>query len=203
MFSLKHNFIFVHIPKTGGNSIQNILMRYSEDRIVSVAPHHDGIERFQIRSSGLNLHKHSTLSDYQRELGEVRVRTMFKFTSVRNPWERMISLYFSPHSRRTSWDRDEFINVVTRATSIAHHVSLRKDPDVFNKVDYIIRFEQLNEDFKKVCELIGIPEAVLPVRNESRREYYAKYYDGELVEIVRNRFIHEIEHFHYEFIRSN
>jgi len=35
MISIKHNFIFIHVPKTAGNSFQNILKNYSEDKIVS------------------------------------------------------------------------------------------------------------------------------------------------------------------------
>ena len=34
MISHKHKFIFVHAPKTAGNSIQNLLQSYSEDIIV-------------------------------------------------------------------------------------------------------------------------------------------------------------------------
>jgi len=50
MISLKYGFIFIHIPKTAGNSIQNVLKLYSEDKIVCTAPYQDGVERFELRS---------------------------------------------------------------------------------------------------------------------------------------------------------
>ena len=41
MISIKKNFLFIHVPKTGGNSMQNILRDYSEDQIVALAKHQD------------------------------------------------------------------------------------------------------------------------------------------------------------------
>jgi hypothetical protein len=32
MISTSHQFLFVHIPKTGGNSIQTILLPFSDDQ---------------------------------------------------------------------------------------------------------------------------------------------------------------------------
>jgi hypothetical protein len=110
LISLAHNFLFVHIPKTVGNSIQNVLRTYSEDKIVRLAPHQDGIERFEVRSDKFNIHKHSTLQDYRAELGDEVFQRLFKFTSVRNPWDRMVSFYFSPHRGPVSWNREQFAN---------------------------------------------------------------------------------------------
>jgi N6-adenosine-specific RNA methylase IME4 len=100
MISLRNRFLFVHIPKTAGNSIQSVLCDYSEDRIVTRGGQ-DGVERFEVRSAGRELEKHSTLADYYRELGEETAAGLFKFTCVRNPWDRMISFWFSPHRRET------------------------------------------------------------------------------------------------------
>ena len=93
MISLKHGFLFIHIPKTAGNSIQNILQDYSEENLVCGAPYQDGVERFEVRSDDYTIHKHSTLSDYHQQLGSEVIDSLFKFTCVRNPWERMISFY--------------------------------------------------------------------------------------------------------------
>jgi hypothetical protein len=205
LISLAHNFLFVHIPKTAGNSIQNVLRDYSEDKIVCLAPHQDGFERFEVRSDKFNIHKHSTLRDYQAELGDEVLQRLFKFATVRNPWERMISLFFSAGRGPAAWDREQFVKFVAQKPSLADYVALggnNTKPHRFDNMDYLIRYENLNDDFNKVCNLIGIPWVPLPVRNKSNRRHYSSYYDDELVELVRNRFPEEIIHFGYEFEKS-
>ncbi len=50
MLSLKNNFLFIHLPKTAGNSIQGNLQHYSEDDVVCLNDLQDGIERVEIRN---------------------------------------------------------------------------------------------------------------------------------------------------------
>jgi hypothetical protein len=76
------------------------------------------------------------------------------------------------------------------------------EEDPFTNVDYIMRFENLAEDFRAVCAAIGISAPTLPQYNRSNREHYSKYYDNELRELVRTRFAAEIERFNYEFERQ-
>ena len=205
MISLKHNFLFIHIPKTAGNSIQNVLRAYSEDRIVCMAPHQDGVERFEVRSDRFNIHKHSTLLDYRSQLDEEMFQRLFKFTSVRNPWDRLISFYFSPHRGRVIWDRQEFMRFVEVIPPLTDHIALEapnnsdSGTNCFSYINHFIRFENLNHDFQQVCEQTGIPYTPLPQRNKSEHQYYKSYYDEEIVELVTRRFSEEIRFFGYTF----
>lgn len=203
MISLKHGFLFIHIPKTAGNSIQNILKDYSEEKLVCVAPHQDGVERFEVRSDDYTIHKHSTLSDYHQQLGSDVIDGLFKFTCVRNPWERMISFYFSPHRGEISWDRGRFISLLGNVLPTTDFISLSGAEDVcsqcFENMNHYIRYEELEAGFKRLCERISIPFTCLPRRNVSRRQHYSTYYDEELKELVRQRFMREITFFDYEF----
>ena len=199
MISLSKSFLFVHIPKTAGNSIQNILREYSEDEIV-VSGGQDGVERFEVKSGGRDLVKHSTLEDYYRELGKKQADAMFKFACVRNPWDRLISYYFSPHRRETEWSPRRFKKFVERDVAPLQEYFTRREDDVgspFDNVDFVIRFESLNEDFGHVCEQLGIPRVELPVRNRSERGSAADYYDSKLAKWVADRFGEEIEYFNY------
>ena len=200
MISFQNRFLFVHIPKTAGNSIQSVLRDYSEDQLVALRNEQDGIERFGLRNPKYKIKKHSTLSEYRDALGDERFRTLYKFTCVRNPWDRMVSYYFTPTQNPETWNRKKFRAIISKAVSVADYLRLDNgEDDPFANVDYIIRFENLADDFRAVCTAIGISPPTLPRYNRSSREHYAKYYDDELREFVRTRFAAEIQRFNYAF----
>lgn len=214
MLSIKHKFLFIHVPKTGGNSIQNILADYSEDTVIANEEHQDGIERFEIRNSIYKLKKHSKLSRYRKLLDAELYQQLFKFATIRNPWDRMISMYFSPHRGTDKWDRGEFVRMVQNSTTLQDYITL---PSYSNKIlkhlglptrpqpldrdiDYLIRFETLNDDFNTACKKIGLPATTkLPVRNRSDRKHYSHYYDDELRTLVKQKFANEIAYGGYMF----
>lgn len=210
MISLEHNFLFVHIPKTGGNSVQSILSKYSEDQIVAKTKFQDGVERFAVQSQYAGLSKHSTLRQYRKCIqNESIFENLFKFTIVRNPWDRMISFYFSPHRNVEEWNREKFIELVAREKRLEDFISYkRKMPwesganfmrKAFSTVDFVIRFESLQEDFSVVLDKLGISSEILPVRNSSKRSSVQEYYDEDLVKLVEKRFKNEIDYFGYSF----
>jgi hypothetical protein len=200
MISLQKRFLFVHIPKTAGNSIQSTLRDYSEDQLVALRKEQDGIERFGLRNPNYKIKKHSTLGEYRDALGDEQFRSLYKFTCVRNPWDRMISYYFTPTQSPENWDRKKFRDIISKAVSVADYLRLGPgEEDPFANADYIIRFENLADDFCTVCGTLGISPAALPQYNRSNREHYSKYYDDELRHLVRTRFAAEIERFGYTF----
>jgi hypothetical protein len=98
------------------------------------------------------------------------------------------------------WDRKEFKRLILKAVSVAGYLRLDKgESDPFGNVDYVMRFENLADDFRTVSAKLGIPPAPLPQYNRSDREHYSKYYDAELRELIRKRFAPEIERFGYAF----
>jgi len=200
MISLQKRFLFVHIPKTAGNSIQSVLRDYSEDQLIALRKEQDGIERFGLRSTKYKIKKHSTLNEYHRALGEEQFRDLYKFTCVRNPWDRMVSYYFTPTQNPETWNRKKFREIISKALSLADYLRLDNgEGDPFANVDCIMRFENLADEFRAVCDTIGIPPPALPRYNRSSRDHYSKYYDDELREFVGARFAAEIERFNYRF----
>jgi hypothetical protein len=200
MISLQKRFLFVHIPKTAGNSIQSVLRDYSEDELVALRSEQDGVERFGLRNPKYKIKKHSTLAEYREALGNEQFRSLYKFTCARNPWDRMVSYYFTPTQKVTAWDPKKFRKVISRAVSVAEYLQLDKgEGNPFGNVDYIMRFENLAGDFRTVCAALDISPTTLPQHNRSNREHYSKYYDDLLRELVRDRFAAEIDRFGYVF----
>lgn len=215
MISHQKNFLFVHIPKTGGNSIQTLLKEHSEDVVTCHTPNQDGIERFGITNPDYNLRKHSPLSEYHAALPREMFNRLFKFATIRNPWDMMVSFYFSPNLGNNEWDREKFLLMLQDTPTLRYYIEV---PSLFQKtmakigvrcapgnkpldrfLDALMRFEHLEEDFKSVCEKIEIPHTPLPVRNKSEREHYSVYYDQELIDLVQQKFSEEIKLGRYQF----
>lgn len=204
MLSTAHNFLFVHIPKTAGNAIQDNLRGYSDDVIVSLSPHQDGVERFEIRSPTYKTVKHSTLAEYEQEYGPEMLASLFKFTCVRNPWDRCMSHYFSPHRGDVAWDKHEFLEFVdTVVMPFAHYTSrgplIETACKATKNVDFVIRYENLEADFAEVCRQLGLPQLRLAHRNKSPRTNLRKYYDADSIRRVATRFKDEASCFGYSY----
>jgi Sulfotransferase family len=203
MISFQKRFLFVHIPKTAGNSIQSALRDYSEDELIALRSEQDGVERFGLRNPKYKIKKHSTLAEYRTALGEAEFGGLYKFTCVRNPWDRMVSYYFTPTQKTEAWDKKKFRKIISKALSAADYLRLDDyEQDPFGNVDFVMRFENLMDDFRTVCATLGISPTTLPQYNRSNRKHYSKYYDDELRELVRTRFAAEIERFGYTFERG-
>ena len=86
------NSIFIHIPKTAGNFLtKEIFLRYSQDYML-VKPGQDGEDRFEIRGQ-ITKSKHMTLKEYAEYTD---ISKYYIIASIRDPLERLISLYFTP-----------------------------------------------------------------------------------------------------------
>jgi hypothetical protein len=192
MISHKHKFIFVHINKTGGTSIEVLLKKYSN--------------KFKRHQSIIDLNKEASSNDY------------FKFTFARNSWDRFLSLYkyriktnqtnlgsnpipFKEWAKHIYDKNPEYYNTPNKFKLLLLSDQLDWITDAKGSVnmDFIGRFEKLQEDFNIVCDKIGIPHPQLPHKNKSNHKHYTEYYDDETRQIVAEKFAKDIKYFDYEF----
>lgn len=189
----RHRCIYVHIPKTGGVSVAKAL--------------------FGNYGAG-----HVPITMHRRIFGDALFEQYFKFTFVRNPWDRVVSAYtflrkggmdredkaFAARHIAPYADFDQFVRCWLSAESARRSLHFRPQSDWLCLrdgtlgVDYIGRFERLAEDFKVVCEQLGI-QANLAHHNASQRHDYRQYYTGETAAIVGEVYQRDIALLDYAF----
>ena len=204
MISHTHKFIFIHIPKCGGTSIErafkidagkfdpNILTGRSQDTTWSTTGpgslYHDWLQ-------------HTTLKEMQVNF-KINTKDFFTFTCVRNPWDRLVSSFF--YEQRFNSKLTSFKNFIKKPTYANNQHSLSQYEYVIDYkdrpgVDFIMRLETLQKDFDIACDKIGIARKELPHINKSKHKHYTEYYDEETREIVAEKYAKDIEYFGYEF----
>jgi len=186
MYNSKFNFLFVHISKTGGTSVLDTLRKLPGNK------------------RGRGIHDHFTFEEYIDMWGETKITAAFKFTFVRNPWDKVVSDCFYNVKKGLLVDDPLVFEKYVR--SIVDNNDRWKMPMIdwltwedSVTVDFIGKFENLQEDFNIVCDKIGIPRQELPYKNKSKHKHYTEYYDDETREIVAEKYKKDIGVFGYEF----
>ena len=91
--SKKEKFIFVHIPKTAGTSIKSALEKqFVNDAEKLVRPEMRSEVYSRLMSKMAPVPPHLSLADSEK-LFDIDIRKYRVVISVRNPWERLISLF--------------------------------------------------------------------------------------------------------------
>src|SRR5687768_4779420 len=205
MISHSHQCIFVHIPKCGGTSIENVI--WPEPRNTSdlwmgfVSKFHN-----KYQTGGL---QHLIAIQIWEEVGEAVFNSYFKFTIVRNPWDKAISQYFYMRQRPDlreyiGMKEDDPFKVYLGLTRKKLHVQWEKQHKFFKDhngetmVDYIGRLETMQQDTSNIFERLGIKSEVLHV-NATRHQHYSEYYDDESMEMVGEMYKEDIEILGYSF----
>jgi sulfotransferase famil protein len=197
VISTSKNFLFIHIPKTAGNSIQIALAPYADDVVVPrIAPsrHVKDISDAQgllVYNKDLGVSKHPPLRKYKRKLGD-RFQSFFVFTVIRNPFDRAISaLAFRKGNLKEKPTMEDFIPQKPQSFFVTIDDKVA--------VENFIRFENLQEDFDRICEKVGIPIQTLPHKNASDRGHYSDYYTDETRRFIAEKYAQDLENFGYRF----
>ena len=213
IISQGRNYIFVHIPKTGGTALALALeaRAMKDDILIGDTPK---AKRRRKRLKGMQaagrIWKHSTLADIDGLVPAAFIEQAFAVTLVRNPWDRLVSYYH--------WLRDqgfdhpavglakalefsEFLNApLTRASiSNAPYASYLKtahgrDPDA-----HFIRLEHFDEDAAPFWDHLGF-RLDLPWANASRRQAdYRSYYSDSDAALLGRLCQEDVDRFGYSF----
>lgn len=195
MISDDFKCIFVHIPRCAGTSIDFFFKNYGGNTIDCF---HDTIDMIKAKYP-------------------IKFKKYFKFTFVRNTWDRILSWYFYHRdSEKISPYKDmSFREWIKRGMPIHKTWFWKKwqkeggsDPlnqmeYISDELDFIGRFENLENDFEKVLDWIGIKYSKLPHLRKTKKRDYRNFYDEETRKLVERKFKEEIEYFGYRFYKKD
>lgn len=191
----RHKCIFVRIPKCATRSVSMSLF-------------------------GNLAGSHRTVKDYQIVFSAREFEDYFKFTIVRNPWDRLVSAFFFlkkggvdeedlEFSKRYLSKYPDFDSFVEKGLldddiiNWIHFVPQYKFVclrDNMLATDFVGRVESLDRDFATIANKLGIEAALSKINvTRSRKKDFRSYYTKRTVEIVSEIYRDDIELFGYRF----
>ena len=184
-------FIFLHIPKNAGSSITKTLANYI------------GVDREVLRPQK---YKFLSIGDV-RGNGGPRVKLLhpegiyFVFSVLRNPWDRVVSYFHYLQqikqppgnlSKDVTFDRwvrnGGFKGLRPQHTHVGYG----------DRLDYLARFETLQDDWVKICEGLGIDTPLIHDK-KSKHKPFREYYGSVTQHLVGRFYKEDIKRFGYEF----
>lgn len=187
--------IFVHIPKCAGTTICRFL--FGQDKVT-----------------------HRSIARYQLIFSPAEFERYFKFTFVRNPWDRLVSAYhflaagggtegdqrWAADYLRPAGDFTRFVEewlprpeVQRRHYFRPQHTYVGLPGAAAPAVDFVGRVETLDEDLATVCQRLG-REPVIPGRvNRSEHRDYRDLYQPRTRRMAAEVYRRDLEWFGYEF----
>ena len=157
--------------------------------------------------------EHMTAVDARKQLGDAIWNSYFKFTIVRNPYDRMLSRYFwSMKARprhREEWGietLDQFLRYRAEYVNENWLIYTHGDQIV---VDDTVRFENFEGDLARISDRLGLDRNIyddmkgdprqvrFPPRRRAPRRAPAETIGPAQAEIIRTLCIKEIEAFDY------
>lgn len=205
----RHGLWFVDIPRTSSSSIKVELGQifgkaYGKSNLLD-----------KEYSQAQIFPDHVPAQQMREIIGKELWATLFAFAVVRNPWDRMVSLFTYRKKLGDLPKNISFKNYILQFTSPRYLLdgSLHsKRPYYYGMseyildsrdnviVDFIARYENRDLDFKKISERIGIELGSLHIQKGSTfKRHYAEYYDEETKNIVGRIFSKDIELLAYSF----
>jgi len=156
--------------------------------------------------------QHYNLVKLKEIISDDVFHSYFKFSVVRNPWDRFISHVawskgiWNDKNILTHDDVELALNKLklTPEEQLNNHLQHQWKflCDVKGNIacDFVGRFESLQQDWDKLRQILNV-EAPLPKRMVSHHEHYSKYLNDRQVDFLGKYYERDINLFNYKFER--
>lgn len=165
--------VFIHVPRTGGVALKWAL--------------NNKINNLEY----INAQDHSHATERRQRLGS-KWNEVYKFTIVRNPWDRAVSLY---HHCDITMPFDQWV----QSADLDQACYFMDGDDII--VDDVFRFENLARELESLCERAGWPrlnDAFNHV-NGTVRKPFQEYYTPKTRKLLEDKHGAFIERYGYSF----
>lgn len=221
LVSHTHRFIFLKTRKTAGTSIEMALQPFCTPPGTAVTEKTRAMETAE-GVVGQRLYRPDQMNDLDRkwfhhiaahrirdQLGAATFAAYLKLTSVRNPFDRMVSAFHWDRESRKRPELADFADIRKAFRAYVLDTGWNDDRVVTHVgADYVpqdaIRYERMAEDLARVSARLGIalPDAAaLPVTKSTgeRRKTYpvAEYFDADTIARVRKKLGWVFDHYAY------
>ncbi len=206
LYSEQYQFIFVHVSKTGGSNLERALKPYSlqapktfSNKVLSKLYLHSDHRKHYFK-------QHDSILVAQRALPREEFEHCYKFALVRNPWDWLVSLYLflkrKDDHRHNKLIRDmsfeQYVDFeIKRDSRHQHRFMMDKKDNLL--LDYVGRYEELEQSFDAICSRLKIERPVIEKYGVYKRDPYQEFYNETLKEKVRQHWRKDIETFGYEY----
>lgn len=215
LISHRKKFIFIKTSKTAGTSVEAFFEKYcfpegewqlshSRDQYLGETGLVGG------RGTGLHdiLHSHMPAQSIKKLVSDEQWQTYFKFTVIRNPFDRLVSRFFF-EMKNQGTDTSKLTQAEIRRKFDAlvrkQHYPIFGQISINNTLvtDFNIRYEYLHHDLVTVCDKLNLPfiETELPNFKSGIRDKafsLKDLYSSSLIAFVEEKYAVEIEQFQYE-----
>lgn len=214
LISHRKKFIFTKTVKTAGTSVESYFEKYcmpdgewceshARDEYVSES----GIIGYRGGSPEKSTwYNHMSAKEIYELIGQELWGRYYKFTIIRNPFDKLISaFYFSIHRNLIDMNNEDSEIDCFREWIRCGGIFCDRDKYMIDGkecVDFYIQYESLHEGLKQVCTRLSIPflPASIPEFKKGIRsnKYSIKeFFDNETAQIVCEKYNWEIERFGY------
>lgn len=217
LISHRSEFIFLRTHKTGSTSVEAALEPACLAPGAPIGPHRRdmAVTEFGIVGARGGAYEdrpwraHMSARLVRRRIGRRIWRRYRKIAVVRNPFDRMVSMFFwrlDDATRQEMLDapfdqvREAFQTWIRGADAGKNLSKLCIGPRYV--IDHILYFERLEADFAALAQELGLSEAPLPrykTLSRSRDEPWSAYYDAAAQTRVARASAFELAQFGYDF----
>ncbi len=212
IISHRYKFVFIKTRKTASTSIELALGQLldSKDDFATQTGRYKKVQdelKIPYREKSKRLqHAGWDWEEVSELISEQQWNNYFKFAIERNPWDKVVSLYyfFKGRNKKPSWEITDFNQYIedTEYWKRGYNWSLYADEDK-PVLDYIGTYENLSKDLEIIEDKLKIKLIdKLPKANSDFRENkdYRKMYTSDwYIDKISDFYKKEINYFNYRF----